>query len=255
MAKLLKEFVDIKDIDTIKEDVDTSDGTVEQYYLKGPFLQGGKVLNRNKRRYETKTIGREVSRYNEEFIKTNRSLGELQHPDSCEVNLDRSSHIITKLYMDGDIGYGEMRLLNTPMGRIAKTLVDERILLGVSSRGVGTLNGDIVDDSYVYICEDIVHNPSAHVAFVEGIIENKEYILGKDIDNLKEYVINKDKTITEVVKDLKVVEQDKIIVGNAIDTLKSKVDKKSNRFEHKDVSKVTLQYMLEFINDVNKRVI
>ena len=158
--KLLREFVSHDSLQLISED---SEGSNKSYYLKGPFLQAN-VKNRNGRKYMQETLIREVKDFNEEKIKTNRSIGELDHPESPAINLDRISHIITELTMDGDIGVGCAKLLDTPMGKIAKALVQDGVQLGMSTRGVGTLDGDLVKDDYKLITVDIVADPSAPTA-------------------------------------------------------------------------------------------
>ena len=125
------------------------------------------------------TLTREVQEFYDTKIKTHRSIGELDHPPEPVINLDRISHLITDLKMEGDIGYGCAKLLNTPMGMIAKALIDDGVQLGMSTRGVGTLDGDRVKDDYKLITVDIVADPSAPTAFVEGVLENKEYIVAQ----------------------------------------------------------------------------
>lgn len=220
--KLLQEFIDFSELEVIKEDVEGSEK--KDYFLKGPFLQA-EVKNKNGRRYLEETLLREVKEFCETKIKTHRSMGELDHPPDPTINLDRVSHIITELYMKDKIGHGIAKLINTPMGRIAKTLVDEGILLGMSTRGIGTLEGEYVKEDYKLITIDIVADPSAPSAFVEGVMENKEYIIGDDGN----------------------------IVEVAVKKLQKKVEKKSNKFKHKEVSALTLSYMLEFIEDVRKK--
>lgn len=222
--KLLSEFVSFNDIEVVKEVITEGEDKKKEYYLKGPFLEAGTV-NRNGRKYMLETLQREVKSFYENKIKPNRSLGELDHPPEPTINLDRVSHLITGLEMKENVGYGCAKLIDTPMGRIAKSLVDEGILLGMSTRGVGTLDGDMVKDDYTLITVDIVADPSAKSAFVEGVLENKEFIVGDDGE----------------------------IVEKAIENLKKKVDKKSNKFEHKAVSELTLQYMLEFIKEIDKK--
>jgi hypothetical protein len=150
-------------------------------HIEGPFLVAERK-NRNGRLYEYNTMKKEVSRYNEEYINKNRAFGELGHPDSPTINLDRVSHMITSLREDGNQWIGKAKILDTPMGKIAKSLIESGAQLGVSSRGMGSLknvNGiNIVQpDFYLATAADIVADPSAPGAFVQGIMEGKEWML------------------------------------------------------------------------------
>jgi hypothetical protein len=149
-------------------------------YIQGPFLQA-EVTNRNGRCYPMEVLSREVEKYTENFIKQGRALGELGHPDGPTVNLDRVSHMITSLKSEGNNFVGKAKILDTPMGNIAKSLLGEGVKLGVSSRGIGSLiekNGVkyIGDDFMLATAADIVADPSAPDAFVEGIMEGKEWV-------------------------------------------------------------------------------
>jgi hypothetical protein len=149
-------------------------------YIQGPFLQA-EVTNRNGRCYPMEVLAREVQKYHESFIKQGRALGELGHPDGPTVNLDRVSHMITSLKSEGNNFIGKAKILDTPMGNIAKSLLGEGVKLGVSSRGIGSLverNGVkyIGDDFMLATAADIVADPSAPDAFVEGIMEGKEWV-------------------------------------------------------------------------------
>ncbi|MFW6219671.1 MAG: primosomal protein [bacterium] len=223
MAKLLSEFISFNDLELIKEDIEMDGIKKKEYYLKGPFLQA-EIKNRNGRQYQKETLIREVNDFNETKIKTHRSLGELDHPPEPTVNLDRVSHIITSLEMKEDTGFGLAKLIDTPCGKIAKTLVDEGVLLGMSTRGVGSLDGNIVKDDFKLITVDIVADPSAPNAFVEGILENRNFIIGECGD----------------------------IVEVAVNNLKKKVDKKYNS---KDFSYFTMKYLREFLDDIDKKLI
>lgn len=148
-------------------------------YITGPFLQA-EVTNRNGRCYPFTILEREVKRYNDTFIKNGRALGELGHPDGPTVNLDRVSHMITSLHSEGNNFIGKAKILDTPMGNIAKSLLGEGVKLGVSSRGIGSLvekNGVryVADDFMLATAADIVADPSAPDAFVNGIMEGKEW--------------------------------------------------------------------------------
>ena len=156
-------------------------GAKKKMYIEGVFLQGN-IKNRNGRMYPVETLAREVNRYNEAFVGKGRALGELGHPDGPTVNLDRVSHKITSLVQEGDNFKGKAQLLNTPMGKIASSLLDEGVMLGVSSRGVGSLREDrdgckvVGEDFMLATAADIVADPSAPDAFVSGIMEGKEWI-------------------------------------------------------------------------------
>ena len=170
----------------ISEEITSAEMLVEEtngkkdYKIKGVFLQSN-IKNRNGRIYPKEILAKEVTRYNKEFINKKRAFGELGHPDGPTVNLERVSHMITKLYPDGDNFIGEAKVMNTPYGKIVKGLIDEGAQLGVSSRGMGSLvnrgQGNVVkDDFYLATAADIVADPSAPDAFVEGIMEGKEWV-------------------------------------------------------------------------------
>jgi hypothetical protein len=153
---------------------------VKTLYIQGPFLVA-EMKNRNGRMYKTDTLAKEVNRYNEEYVTKNRAFGELGHPDSPSINLDRVSHLITSLKQEGNQWIGKAKILETPMGKIAKSLMEGGATLGVSSRGMGSLkevNGVNVvqDDYYLATAADIVADPSAPGAFVQGIMEGKEWM-------------------------------------------------------------------------------
>ena len=158
----------------------TEEAGVRSYFIEGPFLQA-ELKNKNGRVYPLELLVREVNRYKKEFISENRALGELGHPDSPTINLDRVSHLIVELNQSGHDFNGRAKILDTPNGRIVKALIDDGVQLGVSSRGVGSLNttsqGDVVgDDFYLSTAADIVADPSAPEAFVRGIMEGKEWV-------------------------------------------------------------------------------
>jgi len=174
--KLISESIEeIKVICEAKED-----GAGKNYFIEGIFLQGN-MQNRNRRYYDVDILEREVNKYNESFINSGRALGELGHPDGPTINLDRVSHKILSLTREGNNFIGKAKLLETPMGKIAKSLLDEGIKLGVSSRGIGSLeekNGVnyVKDDFMLATAADIVADPSAPDAFVNGIMEGKEWV-------------------------------------------------------------------------------
>ena len=156
-------------------------GASKKMYIEGVFLQGN-LKNRNGRMYPMETLSREVGRYNESFIQKGRALGELGHPDGPTVNLDRVSHKIVSLTKEGNNFKGKAQLLDTPMGKIAKSLIDEGVTLGVSSRGIGSIREDrtgckvVGEDFMLATAADIVADPSAPDAFVSGIMEGKEWV-------------------------------------------------------------------------------
>ena len=175
MVKLFLEAVeDVEFITEARKDGDKS------YKIKGIFLQAD-IKNRNGRIYPMEILAKEVNKYNRNFIRENRAYGELGHPDGPTVNLERVSHITTSLVPDGKNFIGEAKIMDTPMGKIVKNLMDEGCKLGVSSRGMGSLqqrNGEnyVKDDFYLATAADIVADPSAPNAFVEGVMEGKEWV-------------------------------------------------------------------------------
>ena len=174
-VKLISE--EIQDVDYLVEE---TEGGKKDYKIKGIFMQAD-VKNRNGRVYPMEVLQKEVNRYNKEYIREKRAFGELGHPDGPTVNLERASHMITGLYPDGKNFIGEAKILSTPMGNIVKNLMDEGAKLGVSSRGMGSLdqkNGAnyVRNDFYLATAADIVADPSAPNAFVEGIMEGKEWV-------------------------------------------------------------------------------
>ena len=157
------------------------DGTGKNYFLEGIFLQGD-ITNRNGRCYPIGTLDKEAERYNEEFIKTNRAYGELGHPDGPTINLERVSHMIKSLTKEGSNYIGKAKIMDTPYGKIVKSLIDEGAQLGVSSRGMGTLKqtaegvNEVQSDFLLATAGDIVADPSAPNAFVNGVMENVDWI-------------------------------------------------------------------------------
>ena len=171
----------------IREEIESVEFLVEQkngkksMYIEGVFLQGN-IKNRNGRMYPMETLRREVGRYSENHIQSGRALGELGHPEGPTVNLDRVSHKIVSLKESGSNFIGKAKIMNTPMGNIAKNLIDEGVKLGVSSRGVGSLQQTkegfavVGEDFMLATAADIVADPSAPDAFVSGIMEGKEWV-------------------------------------------------------------------------------
>ena len=176
-VKLISESI-AQDVEYITEEQGNGK---KSYKIKGVFMQA-EIKNKNGRVYPMEILQKEVARYNKEFINENRAYGELGHPEGPTINLERASHMITALYADGQNFIGEAKILATPMGEIVKTLMDEGAKLGVSSRGMGSLeekkNGAsyVRDDFYLATAADIVSDPSAPSAFVEGIMEGKEWV-------------------------------------------------------------------------------
>jgi hypothetical protein len=188
----------------ISEEVQNAEYLVEEkngkkeYKIRGVFLQS-EIKNRNGRVYPTEILVREVNRYTKEFINKNRAFGELGHPDGPTVNLERVCHMVKSLKQDGKDFIGEAKIMDTPYGKIVKGLIDEGAQLGVSSRGMGSLiqrNGVnyVKDDFYLATAADIVADPSAPDAFVEGIMESRNWIWEngvlkeKDIESWKNQV-------------------------------------------------------------------
>jgi hypothetical protein len=164
--------------DSVNLITEDKDG-MKNYFIEGIFMEADKK-NRNGRVYPKKTLEREVERYNEEFVKPNRAMGELGHPDGPTVNLERVSHIIKELNADGSNIVGKAKILDTPYGKIVKNLIDEGVKIGVSSRGMGSLKNvegvNEVQDDFILSAVDIVADPSAPNAFVEGVMEGKEWV-------------------------------------------------------------------------------
>jgi hypothetical protein len=170
----------------------------KDYYIEGVFMQSA-VKNRNGRVYPTEILENEVTRYNKEYVAKNRAMGELNHPQGPTVNLDRVSHIIKELKSDGNNIMGKAKIMDTPMGKIAKNLIDEGAKLGVSSRGMGSLKQNKqgineVQKDFMLAAVDIVADPSAPNAFVNGIMEGQEWIWNngmleqKQIEKYKEVI-------------------------------------------------------------------
>ena len=170
----------------VMEDVQYVTETIEEsgkknYFIEGIFMQGD-IKNRNGRVYPAPVIAKEVARYNKNFVEKNRAFGELGHPDGPTVNLDRVSHMITDLKQEGSNFVGKAKVMDTPMGKVVKSLMDEGATLGVSSRGMGSLKAnkqgimEVQNDFMLATAGDIVADPSAPDAFVRGIMEGVEWI-------------------------------------------------------------------------------
>jgi hypothetical protein len=171
-------------IENVKTIVEAADGGSKNYFIEGIMMQG-ETVNRNGRRYGIEILENECKRYMKEYVTKKRALGELNHPSGPTVNLDRVSHMIVELRQDGVNFYGKAKILDTPMGKIVKSLIDEGALLGVSSRGMGSLKKvneiNEVQSDFTLAAIDIVSDPSAPDAFVNGILEGKEWIWNNGI--------------------------------------------------------------------------
>jgi len=192
-------------------------GANKKLYIEGVFLQG-EIKNRNGRMYPIDTLCREVNRYNENFILKGRALGELGHPDGPTVNLDRVSHKITCLTQEGNNFRGKAQILETPMGKIAKSLLESGVSLGVSSRGVGSLRMTneghkiVGEDFQLATAADIVADPSAPDAFVNGIMEGKEWVWEGGI--LREKLAEQTKKRINTLVDQRMLEEHKLHLFN-----------------------------------------
>ena len=207
----------------IREEIETVEFVTEErngkksLYIEGVFLQGN-IKNRNGRMYPMETLAKEVSRYNESNVVTGRALGELGHPEGPTVNLDRVSHKIVSLKESGSNFIGKAKILNTPMGQIASSLIGEGVKLGVSSRGIGSLKPTkegfnvVGDDFMLATAADIVADPSAPDAFVEGIMEGKEWVW--EGTTLRERLAERTKTKIERLAEQKRLEEHKIGLFN-----------------------------------------
>jgi|TARA_B100000902_G_scaffold82328_1_gene86910 hypothetical protein len=213
----------------IREEIETVDFIVEErngkksMYIEGVFLQGD-IKNRNGRMYPMECLRREVQRYSENHISSGRALGELGHPDGPTVNLDRVSHKIVSLKENGTNFIGKAKILSTPMGKIAESLINEGVKLGVSSRGIGSLKQTregvniVGDDFMLSTAADIVSDPSAPDAFVEGIMEGKDWVWDGGI--LREAQVAKTyKTINTLVTQKQLDEKKVELFNNFLNNL------------------------------------
>lgn len=204
--KLISE--EIESVEVLTEEKDGK----KTLYIQGPFLQA-EIVNRNKRCYPLQTMVNEVKRYSESFVEKGRALGELGHPDGPQINLDRVSHKITALTQEGNNFIGKAQILSTPMGKIASSLIGEGVKLGVSSRGMGSI---ISRDGVSYVGEDfmlataadIVADPSAPDAFVDGVMEGKEWVWEGGV--LREHRLEETKRTINTMVDQKVLEAHKL---------------------------------------------
>jgi hypothetical protein len=205
-----------EEIESVEFIVEENDGK-KSLYIEGIFLQGD-IKNRNGRMYPMETLRREVARYTENHISAGRALGELGHPDGPTVNLDRVSHKIVSLKESGSNFVGKAKILNTPMGKIASSLIEEGVKLGVSSRGIGSLTisregvNVVGNDFMLATAADIVADPSAPDAFVEGIMEGKEWVWDGGI--LREKFAQKTYKRINTLVDQKRLEEQKLNLFN-----------------------------------------
>ena len=201
--KLISEFNDYAVEPVI---VESNENGKKDYFIEGIFMQS-EIKNRNGRIYPKEVIQKEVKRYNKEFVEQDRAFGELGHPEGPTINLDKVSHLITKLEEDGNNFVGRAKILSTPNGQIVKNLIDDGAKLGVSSRGLGSLESKgnaqyVKDDFQLATAGDIVADPSAPEAFVEGIMEGVEWVY--------ESGILKAKDLDQMQKDLKTARLNKL---------------------------------------------
>jgi hypothetical protein len=213
MMKLIREYTDYQDLEMITEKTD--DGK-KKFKIKGPFLVA-EMKNKNKRVYSKSLIEREINRFTEEKIKNGNPFGCLDHDQTPTVIGKNVAIAIDELKMENNIAYGTATVLDTPNGRIVKAVMNDGYKFGVSSRGVGSMNGQNVNEDYIFITEDVVTDPSAPGAFVDGILENKEYIM-----------------------------EGNKIVEVAINNLENKLNKQG--------SKALLSGMLEFLEEIRNNI-
>jgi hypothetical protein len=205
-----------EEIESVEFLVESRNGK-KSMYIEGVFLQGN-IKNRNGRMYPMETLRREVGRYSENHIQKGRALGELGHPEGPTVNLDRVSHKIVSLRENGSNFIGKAKILNTPMGKIAASLVEEGVKLGVSSRGIGSLKmtregvNVVGDDFMLATAADIVADPSAPDAFVEGIMEGKDWVWDGSI--LREKYAQKTYATINTLVDQKKLDENKLNLFN-----------------------------------------
>jgi len=233
--KLLKEFIDFKDLKFIKEDAEIDGEKKKCYYVEGIMLQAS-VKNRNGRIYPQPILQREVNLYGTEKVSKNLAVGTLDHGETPNIDLDRISHVIVSLTMEGDNGVGKARILDTPCGRIAKCLIDEGIMLGMSTRGVGSLDGETVKEDFQLISIDLVNNPSAPKAFVNSVVEHVDWILQGEkwiCENGKCRLVKAEESV-----------KTESIVEKAVKELKEDVNKNAS-------SKMMLEHVMNFLSTIN----
>lgn len=205
-------------IETVEFITEAKEGGGKNFFIEGIFLQGD-IKNRNGRMYPISTLEKEVNRYVTEVVKDNRGYGELGHPDGPAINLDRVSHIITELRRDGSNFIGKARLASTPMGDIAKGIMESGGKLGVSSRAMGSLKEDkgmmvVQEDLRISTAADIVADPSAPSAFVKGIMEGVEFIYDASTDSWYQEAIHETKTHLKKMS-IREIEEEKMAIFEA----------------------------------------
>ena len=208
----------IEDVQILTEETNGK----KDYKIKGVFMQAD-IKNRNGRIYPVETLAKEVRRYTKEFIEKKRAFGELGHPDGPTVNLERVSHMITSLKPEGKNFIGEAKIMDTPYGKIVKNLIDEGVVLGVSSRGMGSIQQQggrnlVGKDFYLATAADIVADPSAPDAFVEGIMEGKEWVWDNGV--LKSVTVEQYKSEIEKAKRQELAEKKSKIFADFMSKLK-----------------------------------
>ncbi len=196
--KLISEHVE-----SVKYIVEEKEGG-KDYYIQGIFMQAEQA-NRNNRKYKLPVMEREVKRYVTEYIQTNRAVGELGHPNGPSINLDRISHKIVALEQDGNNFIGKAKIVDTPMGKIARSLLESGVQLGVSSRGMGSMKEisgimEVQDDFFLATPADIVADPSAPDAFVQGIMEGVEWIMDVDSGVYRKVMIERAEKVQKEIK-------------------------------------------------------
>lgn len=189
--------------EAVKYIVEEKEGGKE-YYIQGIFMQAEQA-NRNNRKYKLPVMEREVKRYVTEYIQTNRAVGELGHPNGPSINLDRISHKIVALEQDGNNFVGKAKIVDTPMGKIARSLLESGVQLGVSSRGMGSMKDicgimEVQDDFFLATPADIVADPSAPDAFVQGIMEGVEWIMDVDSGVYRKVMIERAEKVQKEIK-------------------------------------------------------
>lgn len=198
--KLIREYTENQELEFLAEAKEDGRKT---YRIKGPFVQA-EIKNGNGRIYPNKVLTEQVKLYSENKIKRKNAFGELDHPPTPTINMDRVSHIIESLEMNGNDGIGVARILPTTTGKLVEVFLDAGTQLGVSSRGVGSIRGNVVGEDYKLLTVDIVADPSAPSAFVDGILENKEYIMEGNIfveKAIEDFQKSLDKTGSKYIKE------------------------------------------------------
>lgn len=220
--RLLTERRDPEEFEYIVEEKNSKEPST--MYVRGPYM-GAETVNKNKRRYNLSNMKSEVDRYIQEMVKTKRSMGELNHPASAEVNPERACHLVTEMWQDGNVFYGKSKILSTPMGQIVRSLINDGVRVGMSSRALGKLTeegGGInrVDDMRL-IAVDCVADPSFNKAFVNGILESKQFVVNSRGDFEETY---------------------------------ENFEQSLNSLPKKDVEMYFMEQVLSFINEIKKKI-